>query len=60
MDTLLIQEKKDLAMVDINTIVRYDREEYIVSELHKTLTNTKVVLKGDKGMTREINISVSY
>ncbi len=47
-------------MVDINDTIRYDREDYIVTELHKTQSNTRVVLKGDKGITREINIPVCY
>lgn len=60
MDTLLIYDKKDFVTVDINDTIRYDREEYTVTEIHKTQHNTRVVLKGDKGITREVNIPVCY
>jgi len=60
MDTLIIYERKELLHTDINHLVRYDKDEYIVTEIHKTQHNTRVVLKGDKGIVREINIPVCY
>lgn len=60
MDTLVIYEREHLFNADINQLVRYDKGDYIVTEIHKTQHNTRVVLKGDKGITREINIPVCY